>query len=98
MKRIAITSITIFIAGTLGASNLVQAKGSDTSSKKSYNTTPNENNVSGYSRKDGTYVAPHHRSERDGARNNNWSTDGNTNPHTGKDGTVPRSAYEKAKR
>ncbi|WP_037473395.1 hypothetical protein [Simplicispira psychrophila] len=97
MKRIVITSITIFIAGTLGISTLVQAKGSRSSSYKSYNTTPKENNVSGYSRKDGTYVAPHHRSNRDGARNNNWTTQGNTNPHTGKDGTAPRSDYEKAK-
>ena len=97
MNRIVITSLTVLVAGTLGISTLVQAKGSNSSSKKSYDSTPKENNVSGYSRKDGVYVAPHARSERDGARNNNWSTDGNTNPHTGKDGTVPRSYYEKAK-
>ena len=97
MKRIFITSVTIFIAGALGAATLVQAKYSNGSSHKSHATTPKEHNISGYSRKDGTYVAPHHRSERDGARNNNWSTDGNKNPHTGKDGTAPRSSYEKAK-
>jgi hypothetical protein len=97
MTRIVITSLTIFIAGALGVSNLVQAKGSNRGSQKSYNTTPKENNVSGYFRKNGTYVAPHYRSERDGARNNNWTTEGNTNPHTDKDGTVPRSYYEKGK-
>lgn len=97
MKRIAITSITVAIVGTLGISPLALAKGSHSSSHKSYGSTPKEHNVSGYTRKDGTSVAPHHRSNRDEARNNNWTTQGNTNPHTGKDGTVPRSYYEKTK-
>ena len=97
MKRIAITSVAIVIVGTLGISSLAQAKGSRSSSYKSYSSTPKEHNVSGYSRKDGTYVAPHARSNRDGARNNNWTTQGNTNPHTGKDGAIPRSYYEKKK-
>ncbi len=43
--------------------------------------------VKGYTKKDGTYVAPHHRSAPDGNKNNNWSTQGNTNPYTGKSGT-----------
>ena len=43
--------------------------------------------VSGYHRKDGTYVKPHYRSNPDGNFWNNWSTIGNTNPFTGKAGT-----------
>tara|TARA_B100001029_G_scaffold178623_1_gene185840 strand:- start:531 stop:773 length:243 start_codon:yes stop_codon:yes gene_type:complete len=43
--------------------------------------------VSGYYRSDGTYVKPHYRSSPDSYRNNNWSTSGNTNPYTGKQGT-----------
>ena len=43
--------------------------------------------VRGHVRKDGTYVQPHMRSAPDGNFNNNWSTYGNTNPYTGKDGT-----------
>jgi len=43
--------------------------------------------VRGYTRKDGTYVAPHRRTDSDGSKSNNWSTKGNTNPDTGKDGT-----------
>jgi hypothetical protein len=43
--------------------------------------------VSGYYRKDGTYVRPHHRSSPDGNFRNNWSTVGNVNPYTGKVGT-----------
>jgi hypothetical protein len=44
--------------------------------------------VRGYTRKDGTYVQPHYRSNPDGNRFNNYSTQGNTNPYTGRAGTV----------
>lgn len=43
--------------------------------------------VHGYTRKDGTYVAPHMRSRPDGNLSNNWTTLGNVNPYTGKPGT-----------
>ncbi len=43
--------------------------------------------VRGHYRSDGTYVQPHHRSDPDGRFDNNWSTEGNVNPHTGKHGT-----------
>jgi len=43
--------------------------------------------VRGYVRKDGTYVAPHRQSNPDKSFNNNWSTNPNTNPYTGKQGT-----------
>jgi hypothetical protein len=44
--------------------------------------------VDGYTRSDGTYVAPHYRSAPDGNVFNNYSTQGNTNPYTGQPGTV----------
>ncbi len=44
--------------------------------------------VNGYYRKDGTYVQPHYRSNPDGNRFNNYSTQGNVNPYTGRAGTV----------
>lgn len=43
--------------------------------------------VKGYYRSNGTYVAPHYRSNPDGNVYNNWSTKGNVNPYTGKAGT-----------
>lgn len=57
--------------------------------------------VRGYYRNDGTYVAPHYRSNPNNTRSDNWSTYGNTNPHTGEMGTrrydsysnEPRSTY-----
>lgn len=43
--------------------------------------------VSGYTRKDGTYVAPSHATNPNSSKTDNWSTKGNTNPYTGKEGT-----------
>ena len=43
--------------------------------------------VHGHTTKNGTYVAPHHRSAPDASKSNNWSTKGNVNPYTGKKGT-----------
>lgn len=45
--------------------------------------------VRGYTTKSGTYVAPHHRTSPDSTKSNNWSTRGNVNPYTGKEGTKP---------
>lgn len=44
--------------------------------------------VNGYVRQNGTYVPGHYRSSNDGNRYNNYSTQGNTNPYTGQQGTV----------
>jgi len=43
--------------------------------------------VRGYTRSDGTYVAPHYRSESDGTVTNNYSYQGNYNPYTGSTGS-----------
>ena len=43
--------------------------------------------VRGYTTKSGTYVAPHHQTNPNGTRLDNWSTKGNVNPYTGKMGT-----------
>lgn len=43
--------------------------------------------VRGYTRQDGTYVAPYYRSSPDDTVTNNYSFEGNTNPYTGKVGT-----------
>jgi len=42
--------------------------------------------VRGYTRRDGTYVAPHHRTEPNQFRYDNYSSQGNTNPYTGQPG------------
>ena len=42
--------------------------------------------VRGYTRKDGTYVAPHKRSSPNQHRFDNYSSQGNRNPYTGQKG------------
>lgn len=44
----------------------------------------------GYIKKSGTYVAPHFKTTPDKTKNNNYSTRGNANPMTGKEGVKPR--------
>ncbi len=53
--------------------------------------------VKGHYRSNGSYVKSHYRSSPDSSRNNNWSTQGNTNPYTFKAGTRPRSNYNAPK-
>ena len=42
--------------------------------------------VSGYTRSNGTYVEPYHRTAPDSNPYNNYSTQGNVNPYTGEVG------------
>jgi hypothetical protein len=50
--------------------------------------------VDGHTRKDGTYVAPHFRTNPDNTIRNNYSTQGNVNPYTGRAGTVSDNGYD----
>lgn len=43
--------------------------------------------VSGHTTKSGKDVAPHHATNPNHSKHDNWSSKGNTNPHTGKQGT-----------
>jgi len=49
--------------------------------------------VNGYMKSNGTYVPGHYRSSSDSTINNNWSTQGNVNPYTGKIDTRNPSSY-----
>ena len=44
--------------------------------------------VRGHIRKDGTYVAPHMRSSPNSTRIDNYGSQGNTNPYTGREGRI----------
>jgi len=60
----------------------------DNYSGSRYGVNPNSHSVDGYARKDGTYVSPYRATNPDNTQYNNYSTKGNTNPYTGKEGTV----------
>ncbi len=49
--------------------------------------------VEPYTRKDGTYVGGHYRSNPDGNQYNNWSYPGNVNPYTGRQATGDPNRY-----
>jgi len=54
-------------------------------------TTFAQKRVRGYTKKDGTVVQPHRRTNPNKTEKDNWDTKGNTNPDTGKKGTkTPR--------
>lgn len=60
-------------------------------------TAQSSHSVRGYTRADGTYVAPHMQTNPNSTRLDNWSTRGNVNPYTGREGTrdpyaTPRSS------
>lgn len=48
--------------------------------------------VNSYARTDGSVVQGHYRTHSDQTVNNNFTTVGNTNPYTGKVGTLPRDS------
>lgn len=52
----------------------------------SYNSS-GEHYVQGHTRRDGTYVEGHHQTNPNSTQYDNWSTKGNVNPYTGKEGT-----------
>ena len=57
-------------------------------------TNPNHVRVSGYTRKDGTYVQPYFRTAPNSTNIDNFSTRGNVNPYTGQPGWIaPDSKY-----
>lgn len=45
--------------------------------------------VKGYTRSNGTYVAPHYQTNPNSTTSDNYSTVGNVNPYTGAPGTKP---------
>lgn len=53
-----------------------------------------DQNVKGYIKQDGTYVAPYVRSSPNNVQYDNYSTKGNTNPYTGERGSQRDTTYD----
>jgi len=69
--------VSMMFLGLLAGSAAVEAKGGGGGTVR----------VQGYTKSNGTYVAPHVRTAPDSTPNNNWTTKPNVNPYTGKEGT-----------
>lgn len=76
MTKILIVSLSLLLI----ASSQLGAKGSKASK-------PAVTKVKSYKKKNGIVVSPHDRTVPNKTKTDNWSTRGNTNPETGKNGT-----------
>lgn len=66
------------------------SSGSHSSHSSSHGSgSGSSHSISGYTKSNGTYVAPSHATNPNGTKADNWSTKGNVNPYTGKEGTKP---------
>lgn len=61
-------------------------------SNSSHSASGTSHATKGYVKKDGTHVAPAHATNPNDAKSDNWSSKGNKNPYTGKDGTKDSGA------
>ncbi|MBS1972314.1 MAG: hypothetical protein JSU04_18555 [Bdellovibrionales bacterium] len=91
MSRFLVRSIlaSAMVFGVTVEAN-ARGGGGHHSSASSYShsySNPRSVHVNGYTKKDGTYVAPHERSAPNNTKLDNWSHKGNVNPYTGEVGT-----------
>lgn len=84
LAAILAVSSTAFARGGGGHSS-----GGHSSYSSSYGSS-GSHSTSGYTKSNGTYVAPSHATNPNGTKADNWSTRGNVNPYTGKPGTKPQ--------
>jgi hypothetical protein len=97
MKKLSIVflAVTVLLAGpALARGGGGHSGGGHSSSYHSSSRSPRvsggEHYVRSYTRKNGTAVSGHYQTNPNQTRNDNYSTRGNINPHTGKLGTKPR--------
>lgn len=72
---------TLILVAALAVCSLAAAKGGGS------HGSGGSHSVAGHTTKNGTYVPPHHATNPDSTKSNNWSQKGNVNPYTGKEGT-----------
>ena len=58
-------------------------------SSSSSSSSSGEHYTRSYTTRSGTFVQGHYSTNPNGTRNDNYSTRGNVNPHTGEEGTKP---------
>lgn len=94
MKKVFTVVFTVFFAVVLFSGvSFAKSKKSSTKTTSTTNSTTSGAviDVNGYTKKNGTYVAPHKRTKQNSTELDNFSTQGNVNPYTGKKGTkVPK--------
>lgn len=84
--------ITIVLLVAAFATSPVFAEGSGGHSSGSHSSSAHSSgggshSVKGYTKKNGTYVAPSRATNPNKSKKDNWTAKGNANPNTGKQGT-----------
>src|SRR5262249_37966768 len=82
MRQIGVALVIVFGLGSVAEAGRGGSRSGGSRSSRSSSGTGSKSSstkVSGYTKKNGTYVAPHRRTTPDGTQKNNWSTKGNTN-------------------
>lgn len=87
MKKIAIVALALCVAAPSFAYHY-SGQSSSRSGAYSDNMYGSDQRVTGYTRSNGTYVQPYHRTAPDNTMYNNYSSQGNVNPYTGQTGHV----------
>ncbi len=98
MTRKVLAALATFalLVGTAAAGDKKHNNDSSSTYGSTYGTgsNPESTDVSGYTKKDGTYVEPHHRSKANETQYDNWGTKENENPYTGQKGTKTPDPYK----
>jgi uncharacterized membrane protein len=96
MKQYLVLALVAGIASTYATEALARGGSRGSSGSHSYSAprsysppsgTGGSHSTHGYTRRDGTYVAPYRATNPNGTKADNYSTRGNVNPYTGKPGT-----------
>lgn len=77
--------VAVVLSLSIATTNEALARGTRTTHSR---RTPSASiHVRGYTKKSGKIVSPHRRTNPNRTKRDNWSTKGNVNPYTGKEGT-----------
>jgi hypothetical protein len=90
MKKIIYFFLGAFVFIVSAFSSVTYARGGgghSHSSRSGSGSSHSHTYVSGYSKNNGTHVAPHYRTKANSTKADNFSTKGNVNPYTDKVGT-----------
>jgi hypothetical protein len=88
--KIVTTSLAIVVAAFLSLPQEALSKGAGRGASHAHGSKTSSGGshaVKGYTKKNGTYVAAHRKTGPDKSKANNYSSKGNVNPNTGKEGT-----------
>jgi hypothetical protein len=87
MASIARIAIFVMTVSLLPLSALARGAGHSTGHGASHTPGGGSHRISGYTKKNGTHVAPAHATNPNKTKRDNYSSKGNVNPRTGKEGT-----------